>query len=129
MSKTVISYMKLVKPEDLNPANRLFGGQMMKWIDEAAALYVMSTMKTKNIVTVTVSNLTFDKPVMNGAFLEFHCRVAAVGTTSITIFVDVQNKDVAAGTGESVVTCSIKFVNLNSFGRPSAHSLTMEDLA
>ena len=30
---------KLIKPEDLNAGGTLFGGQLLKWIDEEAAIY------------------------------------------------------------------------------------------
>lgn len=118
-----ISYTKLVMPQNLNPANRLFGGQMMAWIDEAAALYVMSQLRTKSIVTVTVSNLTFETPVLNGDVLEFHCSTSKLGTTSIDVLVEVKKLDVGSQETKNVVTCSIKFVNIGADGRPCPHGL------
>ena len=41
MSATVMTFRRLVKPEDLNPANFLFGGRIMEWADEAGALYAI----------------------------------------------------------------------------------------
>ena len=32
---------KLVKPSDLNPRRTLFGGQVLKWIDEEAAIFAI----------------------------------------------------------------------------------------
>ena len=32
---------KLIKPEDLNSRETLFGGQLLKWIDEEAAIFAM----------------------------------------------------------------------------------------
>ncbi len=118
-----ISYTKLVMPQNLNPANRLFGGQMMAWIDEAAALYVMSRLRTKSIVTVTVSNLTFETPVLNGDILEFHCSTAKLGRTSIDVLVEVKKLDVVGQESNNVVTCSIKFVNIGADGKASPHGL------
>ena len=43
-AEIVRSYRKLVKPEDLNAANSLFGGTLMAWIDEACVLYAMCQM-------------------------------------------------------------------------------------
>jgi acyl-CoA hydrolase len=110
-------------PQNLNPANRLFGGQMMAWIDEAAALYVMSQLRTKSIVTVTVSNLTFETPVLNGDVLEFHCSTAKVGTTSVDVLVEVKKLDVGSQETKNVVTCNIKFVNIGENGKPQPHRL------
>ena len=32
---------KLIKPSDLNPRGTLFGGQLLKWIDEEAAILAL----------------------------------------------------------------------------------------
>jgi acyl-CoA hydrolase len=32
---------KIVKYEDLNPRGTLFGGQLLKWIDEESAIYAI----------------------------------------------------------------------------------------
>ncbi len=32
---------KWIKPEDLNPNGTLFGGSLLKWIDEEAAIYAI----------------------------------------------------------------------------------------
>ena len=32
---------KWVKPEDLNPNGTLFGGSLLRWIDEEAAIYAI----------------------------------------------------------------------------------------
>jgi acyl-CoA hydrolase len=36
---------KLVSPPDLNPARALFGGQLLRWIDEEVAIYAMDIFK------------------------------------------------------------------------------------
>ena len=36
---------KWVKPEDLNPNGTLFGGRLLAWIDEEAALYIKKNVK------------------------------------------------------------------------------------
>lgn len=38
---------KWVKPEDLNPNGTLFGGRLLQWVDEEAALYTIVTCKPK----------------------------------------------------------------------------------
>jgi len=34
---------KWIKPEDLNPNGSLFGGRLLSWIDEEAAIFATST--------------------------------------------------------------------------------------
>ena len=36
---------KLIKPEDLNARGTLFGGQMLKWIDEEASIFTNCQLK------------------------------------------------------------------------------------
>ena len=42
---------KLIKPEDLNANNTLFGGKLLLWIDEEAAIFAMCKLDTKKLVT------------------------------------------------------------------------------
>ena len=50
---------KWVKPEDLNPNNSLFGGRLLQWIDEEAALYTMIQLENKKIATKYMSEINF----------------------------------------------------------------------
>jgi len=43
--------LKWVKPEDLNPNGTLFGGRLLAWIDEEAALYTSIQLENKSITT------------------------------------------------------------------------------
>ena len=42
---------KWIKPEDLNPNGSLFGGSLLKWIDEEAAIYAICQLENSNVVT------------------------------------------------------------------------------
>lgn len=50
---------KWVKPEDLNANGTLFGGRLLAWIDEEAAIYAMCQLKAKTIVTKFMSEINF----------------------------------------------------------------------
>lgn len=116
-----LTFRKLVKPEDLNPAQTLFGGRMMAWIDEAAALFVMCQLKTSQIVTLKVSELIFKEPVKNGNFLEFYASTKVVGKSSITVHIEVFVKDFKSGTLKEVVSCELTFVHVDEQGRSTPH--------
>jgi acyl-CoA hydrolase len=83
----------LVMSRDLNIAGTLFGGSMMAWIDESAAMFAMKIMKTKMIVTHLISELEFDKPVKLGDFLAFGCKTLKEGRTSLAVSVVVFKYD------------------------------------
>jgi len=120
-----VSFRKLVKHEDLNPAGFLFGGKLLSWIDEAAALYVMCQLETKNIVTVKISESIFKKPVKLGDYLEFITEAKAFGTSSITIDCRVETKNLKPNDERHVVfTCEAVFVAMDDGGKSKPHGKT-----
>jgi len=121
----VTTFRKLVMPKDLNPANRLFGGQMMSWIDEAAALYVMCFAKTKNLVTLKVSEVIFKEPVEQGDFLIFEASTKEIGTTSISVSIEVYKKDIQDKDSKKLVCfCGMVFVTIDpETGKKTPHGI------
>ena len=115
-------FRKLIKPEDLNAANTLFGGTLMAWIDEAASIYAMCQMQTKSIVTVKVSEMKFKKPARQGDVLEFFCSAVKFGKTSFTLRCEVDTKTIGSeSTKNRIAECEIVFVAVNENGRPIAY--------
>lgn len=109
---------KLVKPEDLNTRRTLFGGQVLKWIDEEAAIFSVCQLGSSNIVTKAMSEVNFVSTAVMGDILEFGMELVSVGTTSITIACDVRNKM----TKQSVIKIDkIVFVLLDDNGKPKPH--------
>lgn len=109
---------KLVKPEDLNTRRTLFGGQVLKWIDEEAAIFAVCQLGSSNIVTKAMSEVNFVSTAVMGDILEFGMELVSVGTTSITIACDVRNKM----TKQSVIKIDkIVFVLLDENGKPKPH--------
>lgn len=112
---------KWVKPEDLNPNNTLFGGRLLQWIDEEAALYAMIQLENKKIVTKYISEIDFIDAPKQGDIIEIGIIVTAFGKTSITLRCEVRNKL----TRKAILTIDkIVFVNLDDNGKPAAHGKT-----
>jgi len=61
---------KLVKPGDLNPRRTLFGGQVLKWIDEEAAIFAICQLGSPNIVTKAMSEINFVSTAVLGDIIE-----------------------------------------------------------
>jgi acyl-CoA thioesterase YciA len=109
---------KLVKPEDLNTRRTLFGGQVLKWIDEEAAIFAVCQLGSPNIVTKAMSEINFVSTAVLGDILEFGMELVDVGMTSITMACDVRNKM----TKQSVIRIDkIVFVLLDENGKPKPH--------
>lgn len=111
---------KIVKPEDLNPRGTLFGGQLLKWIDEESAIYATCQLGTKNIVTKLMSEINFISPAFQGDIVEIGVDVILFGRTSITLNCVVRNKD----TGMDIIKIDkIVFVSVDNNGKSTPHGV------
>jgi acyl-CoA hydrolase len=109
---------KLIKPGDLNPRGTLFGGRILEWIDEEAAIFAICQLNSPNIVTKAMSEINFVTTGKLGDVIEFGMELVSVGTTSISIACDVRNKQ----TKQSIIKIDkIVFVLLDEEGKPRAH--------
>ncbi|ARN76659.1 acyl-CoA thioesterase [Nonlabens spongiae] len=112
---------KWVKPEDLNPNGSLFGGRLLEWIDEEAALYTIIQLENQRVVTKYMSEIDFRASAKPGDIVEIGLEVVSFGKSSITLKCEVRNKM----TYESIITISkIILVNLDEAGKPAPHGKT-----
>ena len=92
VSDSMVEQVFQVRPEHLNGAGRLFGGQLMAWIDEVAGL-VGIRHSNGDVITASVDNLKF----MRGAYLKdlivLVGRITYVGHTSMDVRVDTYIED------------------------------------
>lgn len=116
---------KLIKPEDLNPRGTLFGGRLLEWIDEEAAIYAMCQLDTKDIVTKLISEINFISPAYQGDVIKIGVEPVNFGRTSLTLKVTVINKD----SGNTIVQIDkMVFVSLDKEGKPFPHGKTEQKL-
>lgn len=112
---------KWVKPEDLNPNGTLFGGRLLEWIDEEAALYTIVQLENRHIVTKFMSEINFINAPVQGDIIEMGIEATGFGRTSITLRCEVRNKL----TRQDILTIDkIVMVNLGADGKPAAHGKT-----
>ncbi|KQC02716.1 acyl-CoA thioesterase [Pedobacter sp. Hv1] len=112
---------KWVKPEDLNPNGALFGGSLLRWIDEEAAIYAIVQLENPKVVTKYMSEINFVSSAKQGDIIELGITATAFGNTSITMCCEVRNKI----TRKSILTIDkIVFVNINDYGDPTPHGKT-----
>ena len=112
---------KWVKPEDLNPNETLFGGRLLAWIDEEAALYTIIQLENTRVVTKHMSEINFMSSAKQGDIIELGIEVIKFGKTSLTLKCKARNKM----TQETILTVdSITMVNLDEHGKPKPHGKT-----
>lgn len=116
---------KLIKPEDLNANNTLFGGALLRWIDEEAGIYTMTKLKSQKVVTKYISEINFVSSAKQGDVIEIGMEFVSIGRTSITMRCLVRN----LFTQKSIISIdSIVFVRVDEHERPLAHGLTEQDI-
>ncbi len=109
---------KWVKPEDLNPNGTLFGGRLLAWIDEEAALYTAVQLDNSQIVTKYITEIDFKSSAREGDIIKIGIEVSKFGTASITLRAEVRNMM----TKDTIITIEkIVMVSLDSKGKPKPH--------
>lgn len=112
---------KWVKPEDLNANKTLFGGKVLAWVDEEAALYTIIQLENNKVVTKYISEINFMSSAVEGDIVEIGIEVVKFGVSSLTLNCEVRNKM----TRETILTVdNIIMVNLGEDGKPKPHGKT-----
>lgn len=112
---------KLIKPQDLNAHGTLFGGAVLSWIDEEAAIYTTCQLGKGNIVTKFMSEINFVSSARIGDIIEIGMETTKFGKSSITLRCEVRNKD----NKDTIISIDkIVFVHLDEEGRPAPHGVT-----
>lgn len=100
MEKRPVSYSKseqvhIVQPADLNAGGRLFGGTLLKMIDELAAIVAMRHAGVKTVTTAAIDNLIFKSGAYVGDLIVLIGYLTHTGRTSMEVRVDtyVERKD------------------------------------
>ena len=106
----------LVRPEHLNHFGYLFGGQLLKWVDEYAWLYISKAYPKMMFVTRAMNNIEFKTKVPNGSILRFHIVEQKKGATSLTCRVEVFAQQQAAEGEIAVFSNNVTFVNIDKSG-------------
>lgn len=112
---------KWIKPEDLNPNGTLFGGRILEWVDEEAALYAIIQLENPRTVTKFISEIDFKSSARQGDIVEIGIDVVKFGKASLTLRCEVRNKM----TRETILTIEkIVMVCLDEQGNTKPHGKT-----
>jgi acyl-CoA hydrolase len=103
---------------DRNLYGNVHGGSMMKWMDEAAYACAAGWCGLP-CVTVSVSGISFHKPVALGHIVELRARLVYTGRTSMHVAVRVSSRDPREGEYVETTSCLMVFVAIDADGRPT----------
>ncbi len=92
VSDSMTEHVQILMPGHINGYKRLFGGQLMEWIDVVAAV-VARRHSNCNVTTASIDNLQFKAPAYANSTLVLKGRITYVGTSSMEIKVDTFVED------------------------------------
>jgi acyl-CoA hydrolase len=114
-----VKHRKIVLPEFLNDQGYLFGGNLLKWVDEFAYITASVEFPGNRLVTVSLSEVNFNNPIHPGELLCFDVQRTRKGNTSATYQINVTGEKLAQ-TSEPLFATKITFVNVDPEGKPRA---------
>src|SRR3989441_11268256 len=95
MADSYLAIQVVMMPRDTNPHGTIFGGVILSYIDQAAAIgarreVIRAGGPPPFLVTVAMNRVEFHKPVLVGDVVRFLTRLVRIGRTSITVHIDVE---------------------------------------
>lgn len=116
VSDSMTEQQYLICPAHINHYGRLFGGQLLKWIDELAGIVAIRHCGS-TVTTAAIDNLQFQAPAYTGDMIVLRGMVTGVGHTSIEVRVDTY-REALDGSRKLINRAYIDMVAINCKGRP-----------
>ncbi|NND80999.1 MAG: acyl-CoA thioesterase [Gammaproteobacteria bacterium] len=111
-----MEHYKIVLPADLNDYGSLFGGTLLKWVDEIAYIRVSLDFPGQHFVTIGLDQVEFRHPIREGQILRFKCSKIRVGNTSVTYQVQVSGARYERNSEMILFENQISFVCVDQHG-------------
>ncbi|MEZ5400887.1 MAG: acyl-CoA thioesterase [Bryobacteraceae bacterium] len=105
-------YTEFTLPNDANSLGTLFGGKLMQFVDLAAALAASRHARCP-VVTASIDQMTFLRPVEIGQLVVLRSSVNRVFRTSMEVGVRVSVEDLQTGEVSHVSSAYLTFVALD----------------
>jgi len=108
----------VMMPKDTNAHGTIFGGVILSYIDQAAAVEAKRNGASL-VVTVAMREVVFHEPVQVGDLVSFYTHLVRLGRTSITVSVEVvAQRDERDAAPVKVTEAEVTFVNVDANRRP-----------
>jgi len=105
-------------PSDANYTGDIFGGWLMGQVDIAGSIPALHRAKGR-VATIAVNSFVFKQPIFVGDVVSFYTRIVKVGTTSITVEVEVYaQRDPAKPVCVKVTEATLTYVAVGEDRKP-----------
>ena len=108
----------LAEPAHVNFGGKVHGGQVMKWIDQAAYACA-SSWSGRYCVTAYVGGIHFEQPIRIGEIVDVAAMVILTGRTSVHVAVEVSARLPTSGERRETTHCVLVFVAVDVDGKPT----------
>ncbi len=116
-SATATEMTQIVMPGHCNALGTVFGGQVMAWIDVAAAVAAQRFVGGP-VVTASMDGLVFRNPARIGDVMVLRATVNWAGRTSMEVGVRAESEDLRTRARTHTSSAWLTFVALGDDGRP-----------
>ena len=107
-------------PSDANYTGDIFGGWLMGQVDIAGSIPAVHRARGR-VATIAVNSFVFKQPIFVGDIVSFYTRIVKVGTTSVTVDVEVfVQRDPENPTCVKVTEATLTYVAVGEDRRPRA---------
>ena len=117
--QSAVETTHVVLPPDTNSHGTAFGGKIMQWMDIAAGI-AAGRHAQGPVVTVSVDDLHFARPIKMGNVVSVRAQVNYTGRTSMEIGVRVESEEASTGAREHCLSGYFTFVAVDDAGAPKA---------
>ena len=107
-----------VFPNDVNNHGTLFGGMLMRNIDDVASISAMRHCR-RSVVTASTDSVDFLSPIEQTDSVCLESYVSYTGKTSMEIFVKIVAENLFSGERRIAATSFLTFVALDEGGKPT----------
>lgn len=83
-----LTLQTIAMPKDTNSSGDIFGGWLLSQMDLGSSILAQRIAKGR-VATVAISEMSFLRPVPVGAIVSCYCELMQVGSSSMTINVEV----------------------------------------
>ena len=112
VSESATIMTEMIMPNDTNPLGDLMGGNLLRWMDVAAAVCAGKHCES-HVVTASVDHVSFAKPIHVGDVITIKSVVTRAFRTSVEVFVEVSSADVRGHNARLCNHAYFSFVALN----------------
>jgi acyl-CoA hydrolase len=111
--------VRIMMPMDANNAGNVFGGTILRLIDEVGSVVAVKHART-NVVTASVDRMDFYSPVYIGDMLRLNASINYVHRTSMEVGVRVEAENPMTGEVRHTGTCFLTYVGLDKNRKPTS---------